>query len=577
VNGGNLQDLFAAKRKPKETKTSRPATPRDAQWVEKNVPCQKACPAGTDIPAYLTAIANGDPDEAYRINLRDNIFPAVLGRVCSRPCEAACRHGWEGLGDPVAICFSKRSAADFQQRNLVVLDPWFATSGKRVAIIGGGVAGLATARQLALCGHEVVVHEKHDRPGGMLNQGIPEFRLPRKIIDHEIDQIKAQGVEIVCNSSIGKEITLGALMEHYDAVVMAAGTLNPNLPSLPGGELEGIRHGLGFLMQLNASKAVDLGERVIVIGGGFTAMDCARTAMRLGADTQICYRRGEAEMLVTPGELEELGHEQIPLEYMVAPKAYLGTDGRISAMRFVRTQLNHERQPVEIQGSEFEVPVDAVLLATGQSADMAWIDEALRNGHEKLFSAGDFLKGSSSLIEAVADGKQCARSVDTFLMGAERLAEMVTTEVVKQTGRTLKMDGIARQPMPSAPLSQRDLPTEVEQGYDEPTAAEEAKRCYRCNYKFEIDPVKCILCDWCLKARIRPECILPLKTLQQDEHGSVVGWEVSELHSDRRRVWINEEECIRCGACVAACPVDAITLHKVSLALEPCVPTPSGD
>ncbi|MCK4563988.1 MAG: FAD-dependent oxidoreductase [Verrucomicrobia bacterium] len=566
MNGGSLKDLFAAKRKPRETRTSQPATPRDVQWVEKNVPCQKACPAGTDIPAYLTAIANGDPDEAYRINLRDNIFPAILGRVCSRPCEAACRHGREGLGDSVAICFSKRSAADFLQQNLVVLDPWFETSGKRVAVVGGGVAGLATARQLALCGHAVVVHEKHDRPGGMLNQGIPKFRLPRRIIDHEIEQIKAQGVEIVCNSSIGKEITLSALMEQYDAVVMAAGTLDPNLLDLPGRELEGIRHGLDFLMQLNTFGKADMGERVIVIGGGFTAMDCARTAVRLGANTKVCYRRGEAEMLVTPGELEELGHEQIPLEYMVAPKAYIGTDGRISAMRFVRTKLDNDHRPVEIEGSEFEVPVDTVLLATGQSADMEWIDEALRNGHAKLFSAGDFSKGASSLIEAIADGKQCARSMDTFLMGEERLTEVVVTEVAKKTGRTLKMDEIARQPMPSAPLSQRDLPTEVERGYDETAAVEEAKRCYRCHYKFEIDPVKCILCDWCLEARIRPECILPLKTLQQDEQGTVVGWEVSEHRRDRRRVWINEEECIRCGACVTACPVDAITLHKVSIA-----------
>ncbi len=575
MNGGNLKDLFAAKRKPKQTKTSRPATPCDALWLEKNIPCQKACPAGTDIPAYLTAIAEGDPEEAYRINLRDNIFPAILGRVCSRPCEAACRHGREGLGDPVAICFSKRSAADFQQQKLVVLNPWFAPSGKRVAIIGGGVAGLATARQLALCGHQVVVHEKHDRPGGMLNQGIPEFRLPRQIIDHEIEQIKAQGVEIVCNSSIGKELPLGALTQQYDAVIMAAGTLSPNLPSLPGSELEGIRHGLNFLMQLNTTEAVDLGERVIVIGGGFTAMDCARTAVRLGADTQVCYRRGEAEMLVTPGELEELGHEQIPLKYRVAPKAYIGTDGRISAMRFVRTQLNHERRPVEIEGSEFEIPVDTVLLATGQSADLAWIDEALRNGHEKLFSAGDFSSGSSSLIEAIANGKQCAQNVDRFLMGADRLTKRVVTEIAKKTGRTLKMDEIERQPMPAAPLSQRDLPTEVEQGYDELTSVEEAKRCYRCHYKFEIDPLKCILCDWCLKARIRPDCILPLKTLQQDEQGAVVGWEVSEHRCDRRRVWINEDECIRCGACVEACPVDAITLHKVTLGMEPVILNPS--
>ena len=574
--GENLKDLFAAKRKAPELKTSRSAMQSDHHWVEKNIPCQKACPAGTDIPAYLTAIAEGNPDEAYRINLRDNIFPAILGRVCSRPCEAACRHGWDGLGDSVAICFSKRSAADFKQQKLVILDPWFEPSGKQIAVVGGGVAGLVTARQLALLGHQVVVHEKHDRPGGMLNQGIPEFRLPREIIDHEIDQIKAQGVEIRCNSAIGKTTSLSELVTENDAVVMAGGTLDPNLLDLPGRELNGIQHGLKFLLKLNTTGTADLGDQVIVIGGGFTAMDCARTAVRLGADTKVCYRRGEAEMLVTPGELEELGHEGIPLNTMVAPKAYIGTAGQLSAMQFIRTEqgdpdMEGRRTPIDIKGSEFEVPADTILLATSQFPELSWIDEALRAGHAKLFSAGDFSHGATSLIEAIADGKSCAQSVDEFLMGAERLVDVVVTEVAKKTGRTCKMDDIERQPMPATPLAQRDLPTEVEQGFAETAAEEEAKRCYRCHYKFEIDPVKCILCDWCLKARIRPECILPLKTFQQDEQGTVVGWELSEHRSTRRRVWINEEECIRCGACIEACPVDAITLHKVSLLTEPCI------
>ena len=180
--------------------------PKDFDWLGKNIPCQKACPASTDIPGYLQAIYEGRHEDAYMINLRDNVFPAVLGRVCARPCEAECRHGWEGLGEPVAICFSKRSAADFKQQDLIVMDKWFGDSGRRVAVVGSGVAGLAAARQLALLGHRVTVYEKHGTPGGMMNQGIPVFRLPRDIIDREVEQIAALGVEIICNTEISDNI-----------------------------------------------------------------------------------------------------------------------------------------------------------------------------------------------------------------------------------------------------------------------------------------------------------------------------------------------------------------------------------
>jgi NADPH-dependent glutamate synthase beta subunit-like oxidoreductase len=371
-------------------------------------------------------------------------------------------------------------------------------------------------------------------------------------------------------------------MDHYDAVVMAAGTQQPNYLDLPGNTLEGIHHGLEFLQELNLTGKSSLGERVIVIGGGFTAMDCARTARRLGATTlqfekdqvSVWYRRSPDEMTVTPGELDELEHEHIPIEFMVTPKAYIGDHGKINAIQFIRTQLgepdeNGRCRPVEIEGSEFEVSVDTVLLATSQFPDRSWIDDEWQEGHAKLFSAGDFSSGASSLIDAIADGKQCARTVDSFLMGKKRFTDSVVAEIAQKIDRTREMDEIERQTMPATTLSQRNLPTEVELGYDDASSVEEAKRCYRCNYKFEIDPVKCILCDWCLEAKPRLDCILPLKTLQKDESGIVVGWNVAENRSDRNMVWINEEECIRCGACVKACPVDAITLHKVTLTTEP--------
>lgn len=566
-------------------------TAKDFDWLGKNIPCQKACPASTDIPGYLSAIYENRHEDAYKINLRDNVFPAVLGRVCARPCESECRHGWDDLGDPVAICFSKRSAADFGGQEPVVMDKWFKDSGKSVAVVGAGPAGLAAARQLALFGHKVTVYEKHSTPGGMMNQGIPVFRLPRDLIAKEIGQISALGVEIICNAEIGKTISLTELTEQNDAVVMAAGTLHPNHLDLPGKELDGIRHGLDFLLEVNDTGKTEIGEKAVVIGGGFTAMDCARTAVRLGADTKVCYRRGVIEMLVTPGELEELEHEGIPLDTMVAPKAYVGENGKVKALQFIRTRLGEpdesgRRRPVEIEGSEFELPVDTVLLATGQFPDTAWIDDALKaelvgedgwlksgtafaTARNKIFAAGDFATGASSLIQAIGHAKDCVRKVDEFLTGTVRLKDYAKIEDVTETGRIREMDNVPLQPMPTLNLEQRDLPSEVELGFGEETSVDETQRCYQCHYKFEIDSDKCIYCDWCVKAKPRPECILKVKELKQDGEGRIVGWEIAEKQDDVNMIWINQEDCIRCGACVAACPVDAISIQKVSLVTEP--------
>ena len=546
--------------------------PKDFQWLEKNIPCQKACPASTDIPGYLDAIYRGEHSKAYRINLEANVFPAVLGRVCARPCEDACRHGWDGLGEPVAICFSKRSAADFGGQAPVVLDKWFGPSGKKIAVIGAGPAGLAAARQLARLGHQVTVYEKHNKPGGMMNQGIPVFRLPRDLINKEIGQIEALGVQIICNAEIGRTLPLKQLAEQFDAVILAAGTLKPNLLDLPGKELRGIRHGLDFLLEVNETGKGDVGKTVVVIGGGFTAMDCARTAKRLGAQVKVCYRRTAAEMLVTPGELEELEHEGIPMEYMVAPKAYTGVDGRLKTIQFVRTEMGEpdpggRRRPVEIPGSEFELPVDSVLLATGQFPDTSWLDET--SSHLNVFSAGDFKNGASSLIQAIGHAKECVREVDRFLTGRDRLREVALIEDAEETGRIREMDAVARQPMPAIELPLRNLTNEVETGFACGTSRDEAQRCYQCHYKFEIDSDKCIYCDWCVKAKPRPECILKIKTLHHHPDGTVAGWEIAQNQDEVNLIWINQEDCIRCGACVAACPVDAISLQKVSLRTIP--------
>lgn len=576
---------------------------QDLHWLEQNIPCQAACPAGTDIPGYLEAIHHGRHAEAYAINLRDNVFPAVLGRVCSRPCEDACRHGWEGNGEPVAICFSKRSAADFSSSAPVVLKPHAAASGKKVAVIGAGVAGLAAARDLALAGHAVTVLEKHATPGGMMIQGIPAFRLPRDVIEREIRQVAATGVEIRCGVDVGSDVTLAQLCGDFDAVILAAGTLRPNVLDLPGRDLEGIEHGLAFLLQVNEQGRRQIGKRVVVIGGGYTAMDCARTALRLNAqvpDAQVSvvYRRAREDMVVLPGELEELLEEGGRLETNCSPQAFLGEAARVTGVRFVRTRPGEpgrdgRRAPVEIPDSQIEIEADSVILATGQFPEAGWIDAALRpqlvgrdgwlvrgTAHEtalpNLFVAGDFALGATTLIQAIGHARDCARKVDAWLTKRNpeqrraRIGPAFQSKTAggRTTGRTPEMNVIPIHPMPTLPVAARTLEAEVETGYAKPSAQEEASRCYLCHYKFEIIDSKCVLCDECLKVKPVEGCIVEVAALARDDEGRITGYSrIGAGTTDSlyyNRLWIDQSECIRCGRCEAICPVNAITIQKVN-------------
>jgi len=585
---------------------------QDFDWQRENVPCQTACPAGTDIPGYLEAVYHGRFREAYEINLRDNVFPAVLGRVCSRPCEPACRHGWAGNGEAVAICFSKRSAADFYHQQPIVLPKLFPPSGRRVAVVGAGVAGLTAARELALLGHTVTVFEKHRAAGGMLNQGIPAFRLPRDVIEFEVAQVLALDIELHCGVAVGSDTPLAELVRDFDAVVLAAGTLRPNLLELEGADLAGVEHGLDFLLQVNELDRRGIGERVVVIGGGYTAMDCSRVAIRLGAaSATVCYRRPRSEMVVLPGELEQLLEEAGDLRNECAPTAFFGSGGRLTGARFVRTRRgdagrDKRRQPVPIPGSEFELECDSAILATGQFPDCRWIDSALASGmvgedgwltsgseqrtaHRKIFAAGDFALGATTLIQAVGHAKRCAAAVDRFLNGTRRLRTMVAVSASFQskaanggnTGRTPEMNAIPLHPMPTLPLDRRGFRDEVETGFEQPQALMEASRCYLCHYKFEIVDEKCVLCDECLKVRPVPDCIVEVSALLRDDDGRINGYrKVEEGRTDSlyyNRLWIDQSKCVRCGQCEAVCPVNAITIQKVSLATETAVPLSHGE
>lgn len=572
--------------------------PKDFDWIAKNIPCQEECPAKTDIPGYLTAVFNGDYDLAYRINLEANVFPGVLGRVCARPCESRCRHGWQGLGEPVGICNAKRAAADHRREKQVRLEPLSPKTGKSVGIVGAGPAGLTVARELGRLGHDTTVYEKHSQPGGMMVQGIPEFRLPRDVVEHEIAQAGLVGGILWREPSgeIGGRTKLGALLAKHDAVVVATGTLKPNLLDLPGAGLAGIRHGLDFLLEANTTGQAKIGRNVVVIGGGFTAMDCARMARRMLAPdgleaapatppVQVFYRRSRTEMLVTPGELEALEHEGIPMAFMAAPTAYVGDNGRVVAVEFVRTEMGEpdasgRRRPVVVPGSEFRVPADTVLLATGQFPDTGWVEPELRaavkaNGDwqleadgcstpvPRLFVAGDAATGASSIIHAIGHAKRCVAAVDALLAQGRRRQEAILPADAEDTGRIREMDAVPRLPMPELPLPRRGIKAEVETGLAPEQARDEAQRCYRCHFKYEIDSGVCIYCDWCIKAKPRPECILRVKSFHYDAAGRITGWEKAQTTDETYVVWINQNDCIRCGACLRACPTGAIELQKV--------------
>lgn len=568
--------------------------PRDIEWVETNIPCQVACPAGTDIPGYIEAINNGQLDEAYAINFRDNIFPGVLGRVCARPCEDACRHGRSPNGESVAICSLKRSSHDLGG-SLKVPPKIKESSGYRVAVVGAGVAGLATARDLALEGHRVIVYEKHHRPGGMLVQGIPSFRLPRDVIELEINQVLSLGIELKCGVNIGNDETLDVLVQSHDAVVLAAGTLNGNRLDVAGNSLPGVEHGLDFLMEVNERGRRDIGSKVTVIGGGYTAMDVARTAVRLGADTTVYYRRGQHDMVVLPGEVQELLNENGAMNYFQTPYKFIGKTS-VEQVEFLKTMINVKegKQVLGIEkGSSINIDTDSVILATGQRADTQWVSgqtgESIMAGqlglsivnefdtpHPKVFVAGDFATGATTLIDAIAHGRKAALRVTRFLTGASSPTKKIKIERKKfatdfeggQFPRTQEMNVIPIQPVPVINATDRIDGAEVELGYDQTLTDQAGKRCYLCHYKFEIDNRLCVLCDECVKVKPTDDCILPISDLSLDDDGSVVKYkQLCKGESDSlyyNQLWINQDKCIRCGQCEAVCPVGAISIQKVS-------------
>ncbi len=570
--------------------------PRDFGQVAKSIPCQEACPAKTNIPGYIRCINEKRYGRAYELNRGANIMPGVLGRICSRPCETACRHGAPDNGVSVGICHLKRACADLKSPMHRIIEGLYAPTGKSVAVVGSGPAGLAAAHDLAILGHRAVVFETMEKPGGMLMYGIPEFRLPRDLLMTEINNILRLGVELKTSQAVGTHITLETLTEEFDAVVVAAGCTKPRLLGVEGEDLENVYNGLDFMKAVNASnrgqtpiinetnrqsnRGLSPIKNVAVIGGGFTAVDCARSAIRLGAEEVALYiRKTMDDMRIDETEKHEARFEGIGVESLVQPARILGENGRVSGIAFVRTRIEKTGTPpfkksVPIAGSEFVVPCDSVIAALGQAPDVHDVSDVLTGldkdtpatGMKGVFAAGDFVTGSTDVISAIAGGRRTALAVDLYLTAMERKKTVVRLESHATTDRPRSYDFIDRVPMNTIAMDQRlaDHTNEVETGFDPDQALEESQRCYLCNLKYEIDPLRCIYCSACIDVAPK-DCIKMVETIPVNADGTYGRYAETGQWDKVVSITIDNEACIRCGQCYAVCPMDCISVTKTEL------------
>ena len=551
---------------------------KDFKWYESSVPCRSSCPADTDIPSYLEAIYKKDFDKAYQINLEDNIFPEILGRVCSRPCEDSCRHSKDNNGESVAICYAKRSSGDFKSKKFKV-QPYAPSSKKKIAIIGSGIAGLACARELKRFGHNIEIFEKHKSPGGMLNQGIPIFRLPRNIIDKEVKQITDMGIKIHCRHSIETQEELNHLSKNFDAVVLAMGTLKPNKIDNNFSVCSGVENGLDFLLRVNEYKSKIVGKDVVIIGGGYTSMDCSRVALRLGARTvRTFYRRNLGDLVILPGELEELENEKGKMFFNARPLKLIIKNGHLADLELIKTKINKKNKLVDIKNSRFTIRTDHIILAIGQTQDFKSINKIKKYKtkinksisdfklEKNIFTAGDYALGATTLIDAIAHAKNSAKMIDKYLMKRTIHKNFITIKNVKTTNRDLQMNYIPINKMPTLKFNARNNNNEVEIGYKKNQSMHESSRCYLCHYKFEINNSLCVLCDECLLVKPVKDCIVEVKNTITNIEGDI---EYTPITPDKTsgvyhgKLYIDHKKCVRCGECEKACPTNAISIQKI--------------
>jgi NADH-quinone oxidoreductase subunit F len=468
-------------------------------------PCQNTCPAGTDIPGYIQLIKDGLYADAYELNMEDNPLPSICGRVCEHPCESRCQRAQ--FDEPISIRELKRFCSDAfaaekgkRKSKLARLEG----PGKRIAIVGGGPSGISAAYFLARLGYQPTIYEGAKKLGGMVRWGIPQYRLPHAVLDRDIEAVLTLGVKVKYGVSVGKDVKLKALLDEYDAVYLAVGAQKDKRLGLEGEDLKGVHPGLELLREINEGRKVELGKRVIIIGGGNVAVDVARSALRLGCkDVSICYRRTEGEMPAYAEEIADAKAEGVKLHFLVAPEKIVADGGRAIGMVFQRNKLGDydstgRRKPVPTEET-LEIMADSIVTAIGQDMDAGFADgfadkivtkrtlicadsETGATPVEKLFAGGDALSGPASVIEAIGDGKRAARSIDVMLSGRDRFPELRAAGVKYSN----KVPDNERKMLRESP---RHLPVKDRVGgfdevvicMDEACSKREASRCFRCD------------------------------------------------------------------------------------------------
>lgn len=465
-------------------------------------PCENTCPAGINVPGYTYLVAVGRFMDAYNLIRQENPFPAVCGRICTRPCESKCRRGT--LDEAVAICDIKRFVADYAHKRETAFtqDTVYPRNGKRVAIIGAGAAGLTCGYYLARIGYEINVYESESVAGGVLAYGIPEYRLPMEVLEHEIDLVKREGVNIHLNTEIGRDISFEALKNNNDALFVATGTQFPQRIDIPGENLPGVIHGINFLKAANLGQQIEIGERAVVIGGGNTAIDSARVALRLGAkNVVLLYRRTQAMMPAYESEVHEAIEEGVHIIDLTQPVRFIADNGRVAKVECLQMQLgefdrNGRRKSMPIEGSNFFVEADIVIPAVSQYADLPFIpsenigrtpwgtftidDDSMMTTMSGVFAGGDIVRGPDSVIRAIADGKKAAVAIDKYLGGPGLLNKGPEIKI-DQVYDDDEITELRRYPLDMLSLDKRrETFNEVVLGYHKLTAMAEAMRCLHC-------------------------------------------------------------------------------------------------